>query len=143
MINILKGLNHSSSHHWVKFDKSWKDHRNKKIIYQLNCSIKPIFKHTGVKFEQVSLSDKYLITRLRLIASEDGKLEAVDLSKQEHPHKDPRNNRFCLGKLKGASIQNSLVSLLMACLLKYNSYDCFCLPDLEDQKISKKLRRIT
>ena len=128
MLNALNGLDKSSIHGWIKFDKSWKDQKNHKIIYQLNCSIKPIFKHTGDKSEQVSLSDKYLITRLKLIASEDGKLEAVNLGRQEHPHKDPKNNRFCLGKLEGIQVNPTLVFVLMACLLKYNSYDCFCLP---------------
>jgi hypothetical protein len=127
MLNALNGLDKSSIHGWIKFDKSWKNIKNK-IIYQLNCSIKPIFKHTGDKSERVELSDKYIIKRLIVIASEDGKLEAVDLGKQEHPHKDPKNNRFCLGKLERIQVNPTLVFVLMACLLKYNSYDCFSLP---------------
>lgn len=128
MLNALNKLDLDSVDGWIKFDKSWRDHKNHRIFYQLKCSIKPIFEHTGGKFKIVKLSDEYLITRLRVIASEDGRLEAVYLGSQNHPHKDPRNNLLCLGKLEGLAICNSLISLLMACLLKYNSCDCFTLP---------------
>jgi len=125
MVNALNDLNLTSVHGWVKYDKSWNDTSKNLIRYNLKCSIKPIYKHIGNTFEIVNLDDRYLISRLRLNATQKGKLESVDLFKQLHPHKNPRNNLFCLGKLKGVPICHTLITLLMACLLKYNDNDCF------------------
>ena len=132
MLNILNGLYATSAYGWINYDKSWHDKKKHQYVYQLNCSIKPIYKHIGSEFERINLSDKYLIKRIRLITTSDGKLHQVYLGKYQHPHKDPRNNLFCLGKLEGISISHSLVSLLMACLLKYDPNDCFHRPDYKD-----------
>jgi len=132
MLNILNDLYLSSHYGWIKYNKSWHDTRRHEYLYQLNCSIKPIYKHIKDKFERVNLSDAYLIKRIKLIADSGAKLKMVYLGKIKHPHKDPRNNLFCLGKLEGISISHSLVSLLMACLLKYDPNDCFHRPDYKD-----------
>jgi hypothetical protein len=128
MIDILNDLHLTSSHGWIKYDKSWEniDYRAiQTFIYRLKCSIKPIYKHVCNTVEMVELDDKYLITQLELTADREGRLKYVCLYKQLHPNKDPRNNLFCLGKLEGVKICHSLITLLMACLLKYTDNDCF------------------
>jgi hypothetical protein len=139
MINILNDLHLTSSHGWIKYDKSWEniDYRTiQTFIYRLKCSIKPIYRHVGNIVEIVKLDDKYLITQLQLTADREGRLKYVNLFKQLHPNKDPKNNLFCLGKLKGVQVGHSLVSLLMACLLKYKDNDCFN-PPINVKKIGE------
>lgn len=143
MINALNDLDLVLSHGWVKFDKSWFDPSKKEINYRLKCFLKPIYEHSGNTFRVVVLSDEYIIKKLTLVASEDGKLKMVQLGDQLHPHKYPGNNLFCLGALENQPISSTLITLLMASLLKYNKNDCFHLPKTIEIKNTEKMMEET
>jgi hypothetical protein len=131
MPNRFNNLEIGNDKTWIKFDKSIIGCSTGIIKYEFKCSIKPTrCQHKG-EYYFVDLSEKYRLTRFSLLSDAQRKrIIVLELGEdQHHPHKNPKTNDVCLGKLKGMLINRSLIPPLIICLGTYNEDDCYELPD--------------
>ena len=116
---------------WIKFDKATIGCSTGIIKYKFKCFIKPMWcQHKG-EFYLVNLSEKYRLTEFSLMSDVQRKhIVILKLGEdQHHPHKNPKTNEVCMGKLEGMLIDRNLIPPLIICLGTYNEDDCFELPD--------------
>jgi hypothetical protein len=128
MPNRFNDVNLGNEQMWVKFDSSIIGLTGR-IIYKFKCSCKPFIRQSNGKFYVADLDEKYRLNHFKLLSDKQKKhIIAIELGKQNHPHKDPKTGNVCMGNLKGIRIAQDVIRKLIWCLLTYNENDCYELP---------------
>ena len=130
---------------WVSFNKSYRNYAGE-LEYKFNCHIEPLICVSDQKIYFMQFKTPiYVISKFTVLADKSGKyIHAVELGRQMHPHKDPRNGFLCIGVFQGKPLNRETVKqMIFHCLLKYNETDCFHVPDISEAKIHGQIRRET